>query len=299
MTNKNQINGVLLLDKPLGISSNAALQKVKRLYNAAKAGHTGTLDPLATGLLPICLGEATKFSSYLLDADKEYIATIKLGTTTTTYDKEGEVVNVCEVGVTQSMIADVVHRFLGTITQTPPIYSALKVAGKPLYTYARTGLDVAIKSRNITIYELEILEFIDNETFKLRVLCSKGTYIRSLAHDIGQNLACGAHLYALVRTKTSGFTLNHGYSLAELSGYDFEELMSKLLPVDGGILHLPKFELDDAQYNYIKYGHSFVAKDSIIEGQRYRLYYGNRFLGVAVGCDQCVLKPQRLLNTAM
>ncbi len=204
---KQNISGVLLLNKPYGLSSNTALQKAKRIFNAAKAGHTGTLDPLATGLLPICFGEATKFSSFLLDADKEYVATIKLGAATTTYDAEGEITSTATVTSSQAQILDCINSFLGKITQYPPIYSALKVNGRAMYDYARSGEQVEVKSREVTIHELELLKFINNDEFTLRVLSSKGTYIRSIAHDIGQKIGCGAHLSGLIRTKTNQFNL--------------------------------------------------------------------------------------------
>lgn len=299
MSTKTKINGILLLDKPLGLSSNTALQKVKRIYNAVKAGHTGTLDPLATGLLPICLGEATKFSSFLLDADKEYIATIKLGVTTTTYDREGDIVETCEVKATKAEIQEAVMNFLGEVTQTPPIYSALKVNGKPLYSYARSGQEVAIKSRNITIYELDILEFIDNETFSLRVLCSKGTYIRSLAYDIGQKLGCGAHLYGLIRSKSSGFKLEDAITLEQLGVYSQDELMNKLLHVDSCVLNLPRINLTEAEYALIKNGCSFTKPGlNLAVDSKVRIYYQDSFLGL-VTITSLVIKPMRLVDTSV
>jgi len=226
---KQNISGVLLLNKPYGLSSNTALQKTKRIFNAAKAGHTGTLDPLATGLLPICLGEATKFSSFLLDADKEYIATIKLGVATTTYDAEGEITANNKVTSSNAEILECINSFIGKITQYPPIYSALKVKGRALYDYARNGEEVEIKSREVTIHELELIEFISEDEFNLRVLSSKGTYIRSLAHDIGQKLGCGAHLSGLVRTKTNHFNIQQSKTLEELSNIEPNELINLLL----------------------------------------------------------------------
>jgi tRNA pseudouridine55 synthase len=316
---KVKINGVLLLDKPLGLSSNTALQKAKRIYNAAKAGHTGTLDPLATGLLPICFGEATKFSSGLLNSNKEYIATIKLGSATTTYDAEGDIVSTNPVNCTEYDIQTCLKDFLGKITQVPPIYSALKVNGKALYEYARSNQEVEIKSREVEIFDLELLN-IDGSTcvipehgnsypgihndkyksedfspamqipkskiiiqFKLRVLCSKGTYIRSLAHDIGQMLGCGAHLSGLIRTKTNNFSLNQAITLDELACLSPEKLQNKLLPVDILVEHLPKHDLTDEQFSKVKHGHGFAYLPSCeYDSQTIRLYYKQSFLGLGV-----------------
>ena len=188
---KRNVNGVLLLDKPLGFSSNQALQKVKWLYQAAKAGHTGTLDPLATGLLPICLGEATKFSQYVTDADKTYFATIKLGITTTTADAEGEVLSTAPVNITQSQFELACQKFIGEISQMPPMYSAIKHKGKPLYTYAREGVDIARQARLVPIKNIKINELL-GDVAQITVTCGKGTYIRTLAEDIGAKLGCGA-----------------------------------------------------------------------------------------------------------
>lgn len=309
---KSKIDGVLLLNKPYGFSSNAVLQKVKRLYQAKKAGHTGTLDPLATGLLPICFGEATKFASFLLDSDKEYIASICLGKTTDTYDAEGATVTISEVNCTHDNIISCVNTFLGKIIQVPPIYSALKVNGKALYEYARSGEDVTIKSREITIYQLEILEFISHKEFILRVLSSKGTYIRSLVHDIGQKLGCGAYLTALQRTKTNDFKLNSNRytTIQMLSAYSYEERISKLLPIDILVSHLPRLYLNNMQYQLIKFGHKFKFEyDRIDENNNiltvpilkkstnYSLYFNNRFLGIAKISDGFVV-PVRLLDTS-
>lgn len=294
---KQNISGVLLLDKPSGLSSNAALQKTKRIFNAVKAGHTGTLDPLATGLLPICFGEATKFSSFLLDADKEYIATIKLGIATTTYDAEGEITSINRVTNSTLEIADCIQSFLGVITQYPPIYSALKVKGRALYDYARNNEEVEIKSREIIIHELELIKFITEDEFTLRVLSSKGTYIRSLAHDIGQKLGCGAHLSGLTRTKTNHFNLGHAKTLDSLLNSTHEELMNILLPTDILINHLDKIELSDTQYAKIKNGHSFELSTANKGISPIRLYYNDMFLGLATIIEDKLVKPLRLCNT--
>jgi tRNA pseudouridine55 synthase len=212
---KRAINGVLLLDKPLGFSSNQALQRVKWLYQAAKAGHTGSLDPLATGLLPICLGEATKFSHYLLDADKSYRALIRLGSTTTTADAEGEVLTRSDVHVDQAQLESVLKSFVGDIVQVPPMYSALKHAGKALYEYARAGVDIERKGREVTIHQI-MLERFEGELLEIVVTCSKGTYIRTLAEDIGDALGCGAHLAGLRRLTTAHLKLENAVTIEQL-----------------------------------------------------------------------------------
>ena len=203
---KRNINGVILLDKPLGYSSNQALQKVKWLFQATKAGHTGTLDPLATGLLPICLGEATKFAQYVTEADKTYVATLKLGATTTTGDAEGEILTTAPVNVSSAQFSAACTKFVGEISQIPPMYSALKFEGKALYEYARSGVDIERQPRFVSIKNIEINAF-SNDSAQITVTCSKGTYIRTLAEDIGAALGCGAHLIGLRRTETAGYQL--------------------------------------------------------------------------------------------
>ena len=293
-TIRDKIDGVLLLNKPLGLSSNTALQKIKRLFNAQKAGHTGTLDPLATGLLPICFGEATKFSSFLLDGDKEYLATIKLGQATTTYDAEGEI--TCEHPVTCSTddILSCLSAFSGQITQIPPIYSALKVNGKALYQYARSGEEVQIKSRVITVHALELTSHEAKNIIQIRVRCSKGTYIRTLAHDIGLTLGCGAHLIALKRTCSNHFQLDENLSLDKLTLLDPSELLKLLLPPDNLVVQLPALNISDDEFLRLKHGHSF-AIDAV--SGTFKLYYQYRFLGVGVINDN-FLHPQRLINTS-
>ena len=213
---KKNISGVLLLDKPLGFSSNQALQKVKWLLQAAKAGHTGTLDPLATGLLPLCFGEATKFAHYLTDADKTYFATIKLGITTNTGDAEGEVLSTKAVNVTQAQFEQACSQFVGEISQIPPMYSALKFEGKAMYEYARAGVEVERKSRLITIHQITQNAF-EQDVASITVTCSKGTYIRTLAEDIGNLLGCGAHLIGLRRTATANYQIAQSMTIEQLS----------------------------------------------------------------------------------
>jgi tRNA pseudouridine55 synthase len=213
---RRAVHGVLLLDKPLGLSSNDALQKAKRLYRAEKAGHTGTLDPLATGLLPLCFGAATKFSQISLDADKRYLATLKLGITTSTADAEGEVLQTRTVNVAREQVERACASFTGSIAQTPPMHSALKRDGKPLYEYARAGIEVERDARQVTIHRVDILAGQD-DVWTLDILCSKGTYIRTLAEDIGEALGCGAHLSGLRRTGSGPLTLDGALTLEQLT----------------------------------------------------------------------------------
>lgn len=243
---KRPLNGVLMLDKARGASSNAALQQAKRLYQAAKAGHAGTLDPLATGLLPVLFGEATKFSSDLLEADKTYAAEIRLGVSTATADAEGEVLATRAVSISADRLASTLDNFRGSIAQTPPIYSALKHAGKPLYSYARAGIDIERTPRQVTIHALELLWF-DGERLALTVTCSKGTYIRSIARDLGELLGCGAHLAALRRTAVGRFGLDCAHTLESMEAMPAAARDACVLPVDALLQSLPDVRLEAAQ----------------------------------------------------
>jgi len=243
---KRRLNGVLMLDKAPGASSNAALQQAKRLYQAAKAGHAGTLDPLAAGLLPILFGEATKFSSDLLEADKTYSAEIMLGVSTVTADAEGEVIATRAVSVTAEQLAAALLNFRGDILQTPPLYSALKHAGKPLYAYARAGIDIERAPRRVRIHALD-LQWFDGDRLAVSVTCSKGTYIRSIAHDLGEMLGCGAHLAALRRTAVGRFGLDSAHTLESLEVISAAERDASLLPVDALLQDLPEVRLEPAQ----------------------------------------------------
>src|SRR5271165_6596413 len=240
---RRRIDGVLLLDKPKGLSSNAALQRVKRLYQADKAGHTGTLDPLATGLLPICFGDATKFAHALLDADKTYVAVLRLGITTTTGDAEGDVVDTRAVTSSRDDVAVVLPRFVGKIAQVPPRYAALKRDGRKYYEYARQGVEIVRHPRAVEIHELVLLAWRANE-LELRVRCSKGTYIRTLAEDIGIALGCGAHLSALSRTASGDFTLDNALTLEALDERPLAARDAALLPVDALISAMARLDLD-------------------------------------------------------
>ena len=293
---KRDISGVVLLDKPLGLSSNQAMQRVKHLYQAEKAGHTGSLDPLATGLLPICLGEATKFANFLLDADKSYLATVKLGITTTSADAEGEVIAQKPVDVTLKQVESVLHQFIGDIEQTPPIYSALKVDGKPLYAYARAGQEVEIKSRYVSIHQIH-LEHFEADELVFTVTCSKGTYIRTLAQDIGAKLGCGAHLKGLRRLTSGTFDLQDALPLEVLSELSLEELDAKLLPIDIKIQHLPKLTLNAEQTDIIQHGQAIKPNQEIIFNEFIRLYdMSGEFIGLAQKQADGKLHPKRLLR---
>ena len=292
---KKNVNGVLLLDKPLGFSSNQALQKVKWLYQAAKAGHTGTLDPLATGLLPICLGEATKFAQYVTDADKTYFATIKLGTTTTTGDAEGEVLTTSAVNVNKTQFQAAARQFVGEISQMPPMYSALKHEGKPLYEYARSGVDIARQARLITIKNIVLDTFLD-DIAQITVVCSKGTYIRTLAEDIGAALGCGAHLVGLRRTETAGYLLPNAVTIEQLEAMSSEERDALLLPVDSAIEHLPKVVLNADAAFYMLQGQAVWQAGKMPAGDL-RLYNeNNQFLGLGCMQDDGKIAPKRLIQ---
>lgn len=295
---KRNLNGVLLLDKPLGFSSNQALQKVKWLFQAAKAGHTGTLDPLATGLLPICLGEATKFAQYVTDSNKTYLATIKLGATTTTGDAEGEVLTTAPVNVNQAQFVSVCQQFIGDISQTPPMYSALKHEGKALYEYARAGVEIERQSRLVTIENI-VLEAFNGDVAQITVTCSKGTYIRTLAEDIGSKLGCGAHLIGLRRTETAGYLLPQAVTVEQLENLSVEARDALLLPVDSAIAQLPKVGLHaDAAY-YLQQGQAVWQAGKVPHGDL-RLYdEQNNFLGLGFLQDDGKIAPKRLIKTPL
>jgi tRNA pseudouridine55 synthase len=291
---KRPVNGVFLLDKPLGYSSNQALQKVKWLYQAAKAGHTGTLDPLATGLLPICLGEATKFAQYVTDADKTYVATIKLGETTTTGDAEGDILSTVSVDVTKSQFVKICQQFMGEISQIPPMYSALKHEGKALYEYARQGVDIARQARVVNINKIDVNSF-EGEEAKITVSCSKGTYIRTLAEDIGKLLGCGAHLIGLRRIETAGYQIEQALTIEQLEAMSVEERDAVLLPVDSAINDFPKVILNDEAAYFLLRGQS-VWQAGKIPHTDLRIYdEDNQFLGIGFLQDDGKIAPKRLI----
>lgn len=292
---KRAVHGVLLLDKPYGFSSNQALQKVKWLYQAEKAGHTGTLDPLATGVLPICFGEATKFAQYLTDENKTYIAEVKFGVSTTTGDIEGEVIQQVDCHVSLADIEQVLPQFMGEISQVPPMYSALKVNGKPLYAYARDGVELTRAARQVTIHALRVLDCADNHA-KIEVCCSKGTYIRTLAEDIGNALQAGAHLTALRRTATATYQIAQAISIDALASMTETQRDALLLPVDTAISALPKILLpEDAAY-YFKQGNP-VWMSGAIPNSELRIYSeAGLFLGVGLQQRDGRIAPKRVVN---
>ncbi|TSA57083.1 MAG: tRNA pseudouridine(55) synthase TruB [Methylophilaceae bacterium] len=291
---KRNVSGVLLLDKPLGFSSNQALQKVKWLFQAAKAGHTGTLDPLATGLLPLCFGEATKFAHYLTDADKTYIATIKLGVTTNTGDAEGEVLATHSVNVSPAQFAQACAQFVGEISQIPPMYSALKHEGKALYEYARAGVEIERASRLITIHSIQVNSF-EYDVANISVSCSKGTYIRTLAEDMGAVLGCGAHLIGLRRTKTANYSIDQAVTLTQFEAMTLEQRQAALMPMDSAVLHLPAIVLDADSTHYLRQGQA-VWQSGISAKGLLRLYNEQQeFLGLGEQDRDGKIAPKRLI----
>jgi len=293
------IHGVFLLDKPQGMSSNDIMQKVKRIFQANKAGHTGALDPLATGMLPICLGEATKFSQFLLDADKRYLVTAKLGERTDTSDAEGQIVKTRDVNVKTSEILTALEQFRGDILQVPTMFSALKYNGKPLYEYARQGITVEREARPITIFELNFIQY-NAPYLTLEVHCSKGTYIRTLVDDLGEALGCGAHVTMLRRTAVADYPTEkmldwHALqSLAEQQ--DLSLLDALLLPMDTAVAKLPALTLNESQTQGIGFGQRIKFDNSNrLQGQVRLFSHENRFLGVAMIDENNVIRPQRLV----
>lgn len=290
-----QVDGVLLLDKPIGLSSNDALQKARRLFSAAKGGHTGTLDPLATGLLPLCFGEATKFSADLLDADKTYEAEIRLGVTTDSGDAEGRVVATAAVNVSESDISRVLPLFIGAIQQVPPMHSALKLNGRPLYELARKGIEVERQPRAVTIYAIDTLGF-SGECLTLRVACSKGTYIRVLAADIGQALGCGAHLTALRRTVVGDLDLANAVTLAQLEVLAESERAACLQSVDALLSSLPVVTIEGEAAERFRHGNPVVLPEGF--AGKIRVYADSRLIGVGEPGSDGRLWPKRLVQLA-
>lgn len=291
---RRPISGVFLLNKPLGISSNAALQKVRWLYRAQKAGHTGALDPLASGLLPICLGEATKFSHFLLDSTKRYQTTIFLGHSTTTGDVEGEVLLEQSVpALNEANIQAVLAKFVGEIQQIPPMYSALKKEGRPLYELARKGIEIEREARPITIYAIELLSFTEN-SLTLDVTCSKGTYIRVLGEDIAKALGTYGHLTYLHRIQTGHFELIPSYTIEYLESLSEAEREALLLPVYAPIAHFPQVQVPEGRAEYFCRGmesnidHTAATQVLVFEGEK--------CLGLAEITDKKRLVPKRVLN---
>jgi tRNA pseudouridine55 synthase len=293
-------HGVLLLDKPEGLSSNDALVRAKRLLNAEKAGHTGTLDPFATGLLPLCFGEATKFSQDLLEADKTYETTVHLGIRTDTGDTEGEVIATAEVDVTSAQIEAVLAQFRGPIAQVPPMHSALKRDGRPLYEYARAGITLEREARQVVIHSLVLLSY-EAPLLRLAVTCSKGTYIRVLGEDIGAALGCGAHLKTLRRTAVGRLTLEGAMTLEQLGSLDEPQRAAALAPVDALLSSFPLLNLDDELARRFLHGQRLALGQSgavaLPPAGRVKVYRQSDacLLGVAQLMEYGVLAPERLV----
>ncbi len=291
---KSDINGLLIIDKPIGFSSNQALSKIKWLFNPKKVGHTGTLDPLATGLLPVCLGEATKFSSYLFDANKTYEAKIKLGFTSSTGDAEGTLTDLnIATFPNKTKVINEIKNFEGEIEQIPPMHSALKHDGKPLYQYAREGLEIPRKKRTVTIFSIKLIDLKENELF-LEIECSKGTYIRTLAEDIGKKLNVGGYLIGLRRTVVGSLSINNAISLNLIEESSDEDRLKLINPIDGFLNNFDSLIVNKEESNAIKDGkiiNKKEAKDNI-----YRLYSEEDiFIGLAEGDINGNLKVKRLM----
>ena len=292
------IHGVILLDKPVGITSNRALQKVRGIFQARKAGHTGSLDPFATGMLPICLGEASKTAAFMLEAEKQYRATARLGEATTTGDVEGEVIQTCPVADFDSdKLSQVLKQFVGEIEQVPPMYSALKHEGRPLYEYARAGIEIERPARTVTIHQLDLVEWqVPELTFDVR--CSKGTYIRTLAEDIATALKSCAHLIKLRRFVVEPFESFPMVTLEQLQdARDHGGLQDFLLPVDVGLADWPRVDLDADQHGKFKHGNHFPFLADVVEVGNVRVYSpeGN-LLGLANLSAEGILHPTRVFN---
>ncbi|MDD1783914.1 tRNA pseudouridine(55) synthase TruB [Enterovibrio sp. ZSDZ35] len=302
------VDGIILLDKPTGITSNAALQKVKNIYFAEKAGHTGALDPLATGMLPICFGEATKFSQFLLDSDKRYRVIAKLGERTNTSDSDGEVVETREVKVNLGDLERSIASFRGDTMQVPSMFSALKYEGKPLYEYARAGIEIPREARKITVYEISLLRFEGHEV-EMEVHCSKGTYIRTIVDDLGEMLGCGAHVTMLRRTGVSGYPYERMVTLEQLEALleqareqDIQprELLDPLLlPLDTAVQDLREVNLIPAVASYALQGQAVQIPNAPAEGEVVRMTVGEdrTFIGVGETDADGRLKPRRLVRT--
>lgn len=297
---RRKVDGILVLDKPRGLTSNAALQKIRWLLNAEKAGHTGSLDPLATGVLPLCFGEATKFSQYLLDADKGYETLMHLGVTTATGDAEGEVLERRDVSVDRDALEAVLSRFRGEISQIPPMYSALKRDGQPLYKLARAGEVVEREPRSVTIGRLDLLSF-ESPFARLSVACSKGTYIRTLVEDIGQALGAGAHVAELRRTQAGPFSLDQAISLESLEQAHAEggsEALDRfLLPADSGLEHWPLLQLSEHSSYYWLHGQPVRAPQAPKFGMVRVQDHEGRFIGIGEVSDDGRIAPRRLIRS--
>ena len=298
------VNGILVLDKPLGVSSNQALQTAKRLYFAAKAGHTGSLDPLATGVLPLCFGEATKFSQYLLDADKAYESTFVLGTVTDTGDAEGQVLETADAsGVSEADVIAALDKFRGEIEQVPSMFSAIKQNGQPLYKLARQGKEVERKSRRVVVKQLDLRGFRPGVAAEVDIYleCSKGTYVRSIAEDLGKVLGCGAFVSALRRTKAGPFSIEDSVTLSTLEGLKANDELAQmddlLKPADTAIQGLPLVELSESSGFYMRQGQPVMVPNAPCNGMVRIALETGEFLGVGEILDDGRVAPRRLIAT--
>lgn len=294
------INGIVLLDKPIGLTSNGALQRVKHLYEANKAGHTGSLDPLATGVLPLCLGEATKVSQFLLDSDKKYRATIQLGVRTDSADSEGSVIATCDdFSVSEPDLLAAIEQFKGEIQQVPPMHSALKVDGVPLYKRAHKGEVIERQARTVVVYSVELESFENNEVV-LEIACSKGTYIRTIADDLGEALGCGGHIKALHRIEAGVFPEQACFSLEQLTELKEQQglpaLDDLLIPMDKAIDDLPAVVLPSITADFVKNGQAVLVSHLPAEGL-VRMYEEEQFLGIGCIDDDGKVAPKRLVVT--
>ncbi|MEX0943170.1 MAG: tRNA pseudouridine(55) synthase TruB [Pseudomonadales bacterium] len=302
---RRQVDGILVLDKPAGMTSNGALQAVKRCLNAAKAGHTGSLDPLATGVLPLCFGEATKFSQYLLDADKRYRARIKLGVATASGDADGDVIAERPVpALSESYLEGILDAFRGEIEQTPSMYSAIKQDGTPLYKLARQGIEVERKSRKVVIYDLALTRFCGDE-LTLEIFCSKGTYIRSIAEDIGHVLGCGAHVVGLSRLASGPYHLREAHTLDEIiklkENMGLEAIDELMRPAASAVQHWPAVELTEVTASYLRQGQAVQISHAPTHGW-VRIFSESTdsegdFLGVGEILEDGRVAPRRLVAT--
>ncbi len=299
-----KVDGILVLDKPLGVSSNQALQTAKRLYFASKAGHTGSLDPLASGVLPLCFGEATKFSQYLLDADKAYRSTFVLGVATATGDAEGEVLATVNAShVTEADVLGALAAFRGEIEQVPSMFSAIKRDGKPLYKLARAGLEVEREARKVVIKQLELEAFREGDKAEIDIYleCSKGTYVRSIAEDLGRELGCGGHVSALRRTRAGPFTIEDSVSLATLEALKSNEQMAQmdalLLPADSALSGLPLVRLTESGGVYLRQGQPVQVPNAPCDGMVRVALETGEFLGIGEILDDGRVAPRRLIVT--
>lgn len=292
------ISGIVVLDKANGLSSNAALQEVKRLYEANKAGHAGSLDPLATGVLPVCLGEATKVSQFLLDSDKRYRARIKLGIRTDTGDSEGSIIERNEgISVSRKAIERALTKFKGEVEQVPPMHSAIKMNGVPLYKLARKGIAVEREPRLVTLYQICLVEFVNSE-LELEISCSKGTYIRTIADDLGQELGCGAHVIELRRTQAGVFTEKDSISSEELAlekeNRGLDKIDQFLIPMDRAIQDLPEVNLPSITASHVKNGQAVLVRHLPKNGL-VRMYEDEQFIGIGSIDDDGKVAPRRLI----